>query len=221
MPEEARLLVEAGAGYVVDSVTAHADRVKAMSEEEKDRVNKSWQRGFEIVQMERRRAKAESARDFWRRKKEKDEAAGKVVDDAEYEDKIPTPVPETVMQLDGIEPHQPHTALVSLGRPEKSVVPDVPSSYPVFKYLHQRGYYMSPGLRFGAKYMAYPGDPLRFHSHFLVGSKGWDEEFDIMEIVGGGRLGGGVKKGWMVGGVEREDEQGEHARVFCVEWGGF
>lgn len=30
----------------------------------------------------------------------------------------------------------------------------------------------------------------------------WEEEFDLLDLVGGGRLGTGVKKGWLVGGLE-------------------
>jgi len=47
---------------------------------------------------------------------------------------------------------------------------------------------MTPGLRFGCHYTVYPGDPLRFHSHFLATGADWDEEFDLLDIVGGGRL---------------------------------
>ena len=57
-----------------------------------------------------------------------------------------------------------------------------------------------PGLRFGCHYSVYPGDPLRYHSHFLTTGLGWDEEFDLLDIVGGGRLGTGVKKAYLIGG---------------------
>lgn len=97
--------------------------------------------------------------------------------------------------------------------------------YPLYRHLHSKGYFLSPGLRFGAQYMAYPGDPLRFHSHFVVNGIGWDEEISVMDIVGGGRLGTGVKKAWMVGGRDpgwKDGEgDGEEVRVFSVEWGGF
>jgi len=87
---------------------------------------------------------------------------------------------------------------------------------------------MSPGLRFGCQYCVYPGDPLRFHSHFLAVGAEWDEEMDLLTLVGGGRLGTGVKKGFLLGGVERrvdeseegEMRDGEGVRCFCVEWGG-
>ena len=96
------------------------------------------------------------------------------------------------------------------------------SSYALFKYLHARGYYMSPGLRFGCQYTAYPGDPLRYHSHFLAVGVDWDEKIDLMDIVGGGRLGTGVKKGFLLGGHEHSDvdDDRERVRTFCIEWAG-
>lgn len=106
-----------------------------------------------------------------------------------------------------------------------SALPTVPSSYPLFHHMHDKGYFMSPGLRFGCQYMAYPGDPLRFHSHFLCDGMDWDKEFDLLDIVGGGRLGTGVKKGFLIGGQEKsanstDAEGGPGVRTFCIEWGG-
>ena len=102
-------------------------------------------------------------------------------------------------------------------------------SYPLFKHLHKEGYFMAPGLRFGCQYVAYPGDPLRFHSHFLCNGMDWDQEFDLLDLVGGGRLGTGVKKGFLIGGRKEIKEgvsnsSGDKAdggvRAFCIEWGG-
>lgn len=114
------------------------------------------------------------------------------------------------------------------------------ASYALFRHLHSLGYFLTPGLRFGCQFSVYPGDPLRFHSHFLATSAEWDEEIDLLDIVGGGRLGTGVKKGWLIGGVEEihassrkegsllqddEDRASERTtepkvRTFCIEWGG-
>ncbi|KAL5338642.1 hypothetical protein BJX70DRAFT_195529 [Aspergillus crustosus] len=103
-------------------------------------------------------------------------------------------------------------------------LPEVPSSYPLFAHLHSRGYFLSPGLRFGCQYMAYPGDPLRFHSHFLAVSAVWDEEMDLMDIITGGRLGTGVKKGFLIGGADTTNEKagdaGANVRCFSIEWAG-
>jgi len=110
----------------------------------------------------------------------------------------------------------------------------VPPTYPLYTYLASLGYFLSPGLRFGCTYMAYPGDPLRYHSHFLVVGAEWDEEMDLLTLVGGGRLGTGVKKGFLLGGrapsptteseltalPEDRHHAGADVRCFCVEWAG-
>ncbi|EXJ55841.1 hypothetical protein A1O7_08772 [Cladophialophora yegresii CBS 114405] len=96
-----------------------------------------------------------------------------------------------------------------------STIDNLPRSYPLYRHLHDKGFFMTPGLRFGCQYTVYPGDPLRFHSHFLAIGTEWDEEVDLMDIVGGGRLGTGVKKGFLLGGA---NPAGDGVRTFSVEW---
>ncbi|KAK9366666.1 hypothetical protein V1509DRAFT_611418 [Lipomyces kononenkoae] len=110
----------------------------------------------------------------------------------------------------------------------------------MYRYLHQNGYFISPGLRFGSHFLAYPGDPLRYHSHYLVRGVGYDEEFSLLDLVGSGRLGTGVKKAWMIGAHLPPDQQDKTTALrlpgakvgegressdefvsFCVEWAGF
>lgn len=92
------------------------------------------------------------------------------------------------------------------------------SSYNLYRHLHStKSYYMTPGLRFGCQFCVYPGDPLRFHSHFLAVDVDWDEEIDLMNLVGGGRLGTGVKKGYLFGGKNPTLGK-EDMRTFSVEW---
>ncbi|KAI4214971.1 MAG: hypothetical protein LQ351_002687 [Letrouitia transgressa] len=159
---------------------------------------------------------------------------------------VPAPVPASASvtkHFDSILPWTftsttSHPPLSPPPQPSTSVVPPVKSSaYALFKHLHSHGYFLSPGLRFGCRYLVYPGDPLRFHSHFLASDFEWEEEIDLLDLVGGGRLGTGVKKGWLIGGVEKdkaesnkrnEDIEQEEERInanqkvrtFCLEWGG-
>lgn len=101
--------------------------------------------------------------------------------------------------------------------------PPVPVSYPLFAHLHSHSYFVTPGLRFGCDYTVYPGDPLRFHSHFLAVGYDWDEDIALMDLIGGGRLGTGVKKGFLIGGRKKSPEvteDGVDVRTFCIEWGG-
>jgi len=134
----------------------------------------------------------------------------------------------------------PTTSYPPLPIPEDSGIelPTVPKSFPLFRYLHSLKYYHMPGLRFGCHYNAYPGDPLRYHSHFAATGMGWDDEFTLLDIVGGGRLATGTKKAYMIGGedvsaatgngkaresaalssdVTEKAEQGD-VRAFSIEW---
>lgn len=38
----------------------------------------------------------------------------------------------------------------------------------VFSDLWEKGYYITSGEKFGGDYLVYPGDPLKFHSHFIA-----------------------------------------------------
>lgn len=118
------------------------------------------------------------------------------------------------------------TTTYSLSLPQNSCpqdIPSVPLSYPLYAHLHARKYFLTPGLRFGCDYTVYPGDPLRFHSHFLAVGYDWSEEIPLIDLIGGGRLGTGVKKGFLIGGKDpamQVVESGDDVRTFCIEWGG-
>lgn len=112
----------------------------------------------------------------------------------------------------------PSSPSISAGK-----LPAVPESYPLFKHLHSMGYFLLPGLTFGCHYTVYPGDPLRFHSHFLASHVGWGEELDLMDVIGGGRLGTVEKKGYLIGAHEHRetndvDQGAENMRTFSIEW---
>jgi tRNA splicing endonuclease len=86
----------------------------------------------------------------------------------------------------------------------------------VYEYLNNAGYWMTPGLRFGCEFTAYPGDPLRYHSHFLVHVEKEGEEVEMLTMVGGGRVATQTRKAWMLAGQVDGD-----IRVFSIEWAGF
>ena len=64
-----------------------------------------------------------------------------------------------------------------------------------FEDLRSRGYYMAKGLRFGGDLNVYPGDLLRYHSHFTATIQCKpDQDIPAQELVSAGRLGTAVKK---------------------------
>lgn len=243
MPEEARLLVDKGVACIVDEIKAHKDGMTSIMEEDRKRYLRNLEaEGLQAMRLQNRRKeqlREEALKNLDAKKaaKASKKAAQKqaVADNAVGDDPAlelfaggeqaqdagpqrPTPS-ETAMAVTPATSYPPMPS-----RPASDQVlpsPEVPSSYPLFAHLHSKGYFLSPGLRFGCQYLAYPGDPLRFHSHFLVVSAEWDEEINLMDIIAGGRLGTGVKKGFLVGGAEQTGPGAEDSvRTFSVEWAG-
>ncbi|CCF56081.1 hypothetical protein KAFR_0A06460 [Kazachstania africana CBS 2517] len=109
-------------------------------------------------------------------------------------------------------------------------------NYLLFQSLREQNYIMSPGARFGGKYIAYPGDPLNYHSHMTVRNAldYYNEPIDMLELACGARLGTTVKKLWVIGGVKHGNREKSDRTVqnlllnkeddvsfFSVEWAGF
>ena len=243
MAEEARLLIEKGLAYLVLDHEQHKACLLATPIKGSGSYKQALEReGFEAAAAHERQRAAIKEKAFT---KGKSNIASAEAKGSPAPDETPEPHVEELTALFGsmsIESREPVDAPLTpwtvvpattrglVKAPTQTRPVDLPavreSSYALFKHLHGHGYYLSPALRFGAKYMAYPGDPLRFHSHFLAVGADWDEELDLLDLVGGGRLGTGVKKGFLLGGPapprpgSPSAEGHDAARVFCIEWGG-
>jgi len=89
----------------------------------------------------------------------------------------------------------------------------------VFADLWHKGYYMGNGLRFGGDWLVYPGDPLRYHSHFVATAyPSPHAPIQPMEIIAHGRLGTASKKSHLLCGW---DESTNQVTYVSVEWAGF
>ncbi|KAH7922811.1 hypothetical protein BV22DRAFT_1106401 [Leucogyrophana mollusca] len=89
----------------------------------------------------------------------------------------------------------------------------------VFRGLWEQGYFMGGGIKFGGEYLVYPGDPLRYHSHFVASViESPTAALRPMEIVAHGRLGTGTKKAHL---LCEWDEQKKEVSYFSIEWAGF
>lgn len=64
----------------------------------------------------------------------------------------------------------------------------------VFNDLWERGYYLTSGEKFGGDFLVYPGDPLKFHSHYIAVCVNGDEPLTPQFLISKGRLGTNVKK---------------------------
>ncbi|XP_020295203.1 tRNA-splicing endonuclease subunit Sen34 [Pseudomyrmex gracilis] len=66
--------------------------------------------------------------------------------------------------------------------------------YKVYKNLWERGYYISNGEQFGGHFLAYMGDPLMFHSQFIIQCRSKDEEISVVELMNQCRISCQVRK---------------------------
>ncbi|PPQ99934.1 hypothetical protein CVT24_009569 [Panaeolus cyanescens] len=89
----------------------------------------------------------------------------------------------------------------------------------VFHDLWSKGYFMGGGIKFGGEYLVYPGDPLRYHSHFTATVIESPEALlRPMEIVAHGRLGTATKKAHLLCSW---DDRKSKAEYLSIEWAGF
>ncbi|CCM06028.1 uncharacterized protein FIBRA_08273 [Fibroporia radiculosa] len=89
----------------------------------------------------------------------------------------------------------------------------------VFRDLWEKGYFMGGGIRFGGDFLVYPGDPLRYHSHFVATVIDAPvSTIKPMEIVAHGRLGTATKKAHLLCGW---DDERQEVSYFSIEWAGF
>lgn len=66
--------------------------------------------------------------------------------------------------------------------------------YRVFRDLRGRGFYLTSAGKFGGDFLVYPGDPLRFHAHFIAVCLSLDESVCLLDVLAVARLGSNVKK---------------------------
>lgn len=235
-PEEARFLVEEKLAYVINDFQRHDNEIRTMTSTQKEILVTDLRNKGKTAAMLSDRKKDASKQKTMRRLRDEyhnlKEAAPDTSSEAAVEEdnreeslfsppsqpSLPSKKPPSPSNPSKSNPRNqeswaitPTTSPLPISTPhtQKPFLPTIrPSSYALFKHLHNSSYFLSPGLRFGCQFLAYPGDPLRFHSHFLTVAVDWDEEIDLLDLIGGGRLGTGVKKGWLIGGVEASDEGG-------------
>ncbi|KAM8903660.1 tRNA-splicing endonuclease subunit Sen34 isoform 2-T3 [Spinachia spinachia] len=66
--------------------------------------------------------------------------------------------------------------------------------YQVFRDLRGRGFYLTSAGKFGGHFLVYPGDPLRFHAHFIAICLSLEEPVCLLDLLAVARLGSNVKK---------------------------
>ena len=59
----------------------------------------------------------------------------------------------------------------------------------MYRDLVLRGYFLTPGIKFGGQFLVYPGDPYRYHSHFVAIIVDHHSALHPLDLVAAGRLG--------------------------------
>lgn len=264
LAEEAKLLVDKGAAFVVDDATSHLMQLPTMdpstrqaylqslktkrrffqraADEEKAELAKIGEK-LKAENLAKKAAKkqktsaapaaspAESMSETERALSSVSIAVGDEASVFDAEDSIfsssllPSKSRPAPTGVDTLGRHiTPTTSIDALANLQAhSVAVETPRAYPLYKHLNSQSYYITPGIRFGADYSVYPGDPFRYHAHFMATSFEWDEEITVLDLVTGGRLGTGVKKGFLIGGeassnLTDQDVSKDRVRAFTIEW---
>jgi tRNA-splicing endonuclease subunit Sen34 len=230
-PEEVKLLVNKKAAYIAEDATDHLFQLKTMDSS----ARKAY---FESLNSQRKAAQRafDDHKAQYRARHAHKVPKGKAVTNSaetEADDSIfsstPSAPASVVAETYKLPAITPTTSNVLM--PSSAISPvapiQVPPTYPLYAFLNARGYFITPGLRFGGDYSVYPGDPFRYHAHYLANCYGWDQKIPVLDLTTSGRLGTAVKKGFLMGAEKPSEEQdaeldttGKNVRVFCIEWAG-
>ncbi|KAF7991575.1 hypothetical protein HCN44_008946 [Aphidius gifuensis] len=86
------------------------------------------------------------------------------------------------------------------------VTQDDKTMYMVYKDLWDKKCYVTTGERFGGDYLAYPGDPILYHSQFIVKCVDKNEEMSVIDLAGQCRLATHVKKTQVFAYINDDEE---------------
>ncbi|XP_037676371.1 tRNA-splicing endonuclease subunit Sen34 [Choloepus didactylus] len=66
--------------------------------------------------------------------------------------------------------------------------------YSIYRDLWEKGFFLSAAGKFGGDFLVYPGDPLRFHAHYIAQCWAAGDPIPLQDLVSAGRLGTSVRK---------------------------
>lgn len=92
----------------------------------------------------------------------------------------------------------------------------------VYRDLRGRGFYLTAAGKFGGDYLVYPGDPLRFHAHFIALCLSMDEQLPLCDVLAVARLGSNVKKTVLLCSPRDPSDSGAEGDVVysSLQWSG-
>ncbi|XP_035240982.1 tRNA-splicing endonuclease subunit Sen34 [Anguilla anguilla] len=226
LTEEARLLRETAQAVLFPATTStDAENLQAV-EQYVERQERSYEEQRALALQERKamllRALAQKQEDA-----EEIESLDQSVQDRldALERGFSLPRPAMAVQL--------HTARAGLGHtPEERhfLAADWPqprderseTRFRVFRDLSRQGFYLTSAGKFGGDYLVYPGDPLRFHAHFIAVCIPMDSPTPLCDLLALSRLGSNVKKTILLCSPSDGDKGGEEEEVVytSLQWSG-
>ncbi|XP_051171716.1 tRNA-splicing endonuclease subunit Sen34 [Leptopilina boulardi] len=93
--------------------------------------------------------------------------------------------------------------------------------YNVFKDLWEKNFYITSGVKFGSDFLAYPGDPIMFHSQFIIHCKEKTDVLSVNELVSICRIGSSVRKTQVFASFSEENDKIEYQSFQWAESNAF
>ena len=81
--------------------------------------------------------------------------------------------------------------------------------YLVYKDLHNKGYFVLPGNKYGVDFLGYKDDPNFVHSTYLISCKKADENIDVKDIINNERISVGTKKVLIYAFVDKDKDNSD------------
>ncbi|XP_066484282.1 tRNA-splicing endonuclease subunit Sen34 [Tiliqua scincoides] len=232
LPEEARLLVEKGLGTLFknaasppleDDTGQDPSTLKEVAAYQKELEESYWeqlklateQRKIILHTLAERIAQGRA-----KKRQQKEEMGASPSKPADLESNVVFPRESMMVQLATERKHPGQEEVVNWHVPS----PDWPYTgqqdheirYSVFTSLWEQGYYVTSGSKFGGDFLVYPGDPMRFHAHYVAICISKDEPFSLSDIISASRLGTNVKKTVLLCSVDQDGT----AVFTSLQWSG-
>ncbi|ORX63790.1 tRNA-intron endonuclease catalytic domain-like protein, partial [Basidiobolus meristosporus CBS 931.73] len=221
MPEEVTLLLEKELAVLVDDSDSHREPTGSEIEEyQATLAREETLRRQAYEENKRERAKARENNTVAHAQERKEENPPAIPTQELRKTRKTVQVPTSSAQYAW---HEPKKMYSTLEQAKAGGLWSFPSTaeerlrYRIYVDLWDKGYYITPGSKFGGDFLLYPGDPLRYHSHFVASIVPFTKELSPVSLVGYGRLGAAVKKAYL---LCSHDVSSQEFKYFCVEWTG-
>uniref|UniRef100_A0A8D0B667 tRNA-splicing endonuclease subunit Sen34 n=1 Tax=Salvator merianae TaxID=96440 RepID=A0A8D0B667_SALMN len=231
LPEEARLLVEKGLAVLVKSPPPQPLGNGTDQDPSTLKQVAAYQKGLEQSYQEQVRIAAEQRKAILStlaehiaqgRAKKQQQKEERVLHSkpADLESSFVLPQESMMIQLpteritscqeEEVDLHVPSQDWPYAGQREHEI------RYCIFRNLWERGYYITSGSKFGGDFLVYPGDPMRFHAHYIALCLSKDAPLSLCDVISAGRLGTNVKKTVLLCSADQEGT----AVYTSLQWSG-